>query len=256
QVFQPVKGSLAPVVLDGRVPNGPNEVALGAKTLRDVRAHIGSTVRMSIAAIQGPTVPYTVVGTVVLPPHSDSARLGVGAGLTFEAEKRMVPPEVHAPPLSDLYVRFAPGVDRSAAVTSLRRALTEGFDFILPSRPSDLVNFGQVQNLPLLLAGLVAVLAAATLAHTLVTGIRRRRRDLAILKMLGFVPGQVRSAVAWQATTFVAVTLLVGLPAGVVGGRAIWTIFVRQLGALSEPVTPSLSLLLTIPGAIVLANLI
>src|SRR5206468_3185946 len=142
-------------------------------------------------------------------------------------------------------VRFAPGVNKQKKIEALKKQFGRDYDTIVPEKPSDLVNFGQVQNLPLLLAGLVAVLAAATLAHTLVTGIRRRRRDLAILKMLGFVPGQVRSAVAWQATTFVAVTLLVGLPVGVVAGRAIWTIFVGQLGALAEPVTPSLSLLLT-----------
>jgi ABC-type antimicrobial peptide transport system permease subunit len=87
----------------------------------------------------------------------------------------------------------------------------------------------------------------------LVTSIRRRRRDLAILKMLGFVPAQVRWAVAWQATTFVSAALLIGLPVGIAVGRVIWTAFATNLGTLPEPVT---RLLLTIPGAIVLANVI
>jgi ABC-type lipoprotein release transport system permease subunit len=134
--------------------------------------------------------------------------------------------------------------------------LGSDYQILLPERPTDLINFGQVQNLPLLLAGLVAVLAAATLAHTLVTSIRRRRRDLAILKMLGFVPAQVRWAVAWQATTFVSVALLIGLPLGIAVGRTIWSVFAHQLGTLAEPVTPSWQILLTIPSAVVLANLI
>ncbi|MGZ4143058.1 MAG: FtsX-like permease family protein, partial [Actinomycetota bacterium] len=88
------------------------------------------------------------------------------------------------------------------------------------------------------------------------TSVRRRRRDLAILKMLGFVPGQVRWAVAWQATTFVSVALLIGLPLGIAVGRTIWTVFAGQVGVQAEPVTPAIALLLTIPGGILLANLI
>jgi hypothetical protein len=66
----------------------------------------------------------------------------------------------------------------------------------------------------------------------------------------------VRWAVAWQATTFVAATLLIGLPLGAAAGRLLWSFFASQLGALSEPVTPYRSLLLTIPGAVLLANIL
>ncbi|MGZ4207501.1 MAG: FtsX-like permease family protein, partial [Actinomycetota bacterium] len=252
-----VKGLIAPVVLDGRTPTGAYEVALGAKTLRDLHAHIGSTVTVGIDAIQGAVkVPLRVVGSVVLPPSSDSARLGVGAVFPIDAEKTMIPASVNPPPITDFLIRFAPGVDKKRALAQLLREVGSDYSAIPQTRPSDLVNFGQVQNLPLLLAGLVALLAAATLAHTLVTSVRRRRRDLAILKMLGFVPGQVRWAVAWQATTFIAVALLIGLPLGIAVGRTIWTVFAGQVGVQAEPVTPAIALLLTIPGGILLANLI
>jgi hypothetical protein len=66
----------------------------------------------------------------------------------------------------------------------------------------------------------------------------------------------VRWAVAWQATTFVSAALLVGLPVGLAIGRVVWSVFAHQLGTLAEPMTPSMRLLLTIPGAVVLANLI
>jgi len=267
--FDQKKGLIDPIVIDGRAPRAPNEVALGVKTLRDAHAHIGSTVQLSITAIHGVQTAYTVVGTVIIPPNSDTARLGSGGVLTYDGVKRMVPPGFkHLPRQTNLYFRFAPGVNKSqemARVAALpvvsvsgsgMTALENDYQIILPQRPTDLVNFGQVQNLPLLLAGLVAVLAAATLAHTLVTSIRRRRRDLAILKMLGFVPAQVRWAVTWQATTFVSAALLIGLPVGIAVGRVIWTVFAHQLGTPAEPVTPSLRLLLTIPAAVVLANLI
>jgi hypothetical protein len=66
----------------------------------------------------------------------------------------------------------------------------------------------------------------------------------------------VRRAVAWQATSFCAVALLVAVPAGVAVGRWAWDVFASQLGTLGEPVTPPVALLLVIPAAVLLANLV
>jgi putative ABC transport system permease protein len=251
------KGVIGPRILDGRAPRAANEVALGVKTMRDAHVRIGSTVHMQISAIAGGGASFKVVGSVVIPPNSDTARLGSGGVITYDGELAMVPKDFKdLPPISEIYFKFAPGVDRKAALKKIEPVLSKDYEIILPSKPSDLVNFGQVQNLPLLLAGLVAVMAAATLAHTLVTAIRRRRRDLAILKMLGFAPGQVRWTVACQATTFVSAALVIGLPVGLAAGRLAWTAVARQLGTAPEPVTPSVQLLLTIPWAVLFANLI
>ena len=251
------KGSLQPRVIDGRAPRTANEIAVGARTLREAHVRIGSKVHVSISAISGGGADFIVVGTVVVPPNSDTTRLGSGGVVTREGELRMVPEGYTGiPPLTDAYFTFAPGVDHRKALARIVERTKNGYDLQTPAQPTDLVNFGQVQNLPLLLAGLVALLAAATLAQTLVTSIRRRRRDLAILKMLGFVPGQVRWAIAWQATTFVSAALLVGLPVGVVAGRIVWTAFSNQLGTPPEPVTPLIQLLLTVPAAVLLANVV
>jgi ABC-type antimicrobial peptide transport system permease subunit len=251
------KGDLQPVVLDGRAPRAANEIALGVKTLRDLHAHLGSTVNVSIAAIAGGGARFTVVGTVVIPPNSDTARLGSGGVITYDGELAMVPAGfTNIPAITEVYFRVAPGADKKQVFERLEKVYGGDYEILLPAQPVDLVNFGQVQDLPLLLAGLVAALAAATLVHTLVTSIRRRRRDLAILKMIGFAPTQVRWAVAWQATTFVSAALLIGLPVGIAMGRVIWTAFAHQLGTLANPVTPSLQLLLTIPGAVVLSNVV
>jgi ABC-type antimicrobial peptide transport system permease subunit len=255
--LQDVKGLIQPVVVDGHAPESTREIALGIKTIKDLHAHIGSTVTMYISAVKAIRAQFKVVGTVVIPPNSDSARLGEGAVLVGPAVQRMAPPPpFKIPPPSDLFFNFAPGVNKKAVEAELESKFADQYNLLLPQRPTDLVNFGQVQNLPLLLAGLVALLAAATLAHTLATSIRRRRRDFAILKMLGFVPPQVRSTVAWQATTFVSVALLIGMPVGIGIGRVVWTVFANQLGTVPEPVTPSVQLLLTVAGAIVLANVI
>jgi ABC-type lipoprotein release transport system permease subunit len=106
------------------------------------------------------------------------------------------------------------------------------------------------------LAAILAVMAAATLTHTLITSIRRRRHDLAMLKTLGLAPAQIRRVVAWQATTLGGVALLFGLPLGLAAGRWAWTLFADQLGVAPQPVAPALALLLAIPATIILANLI
>lgn len=100
------------------------------------------------------------------------------------------------------FVRLDPASDRRAAVGQLQREFP---NTVVPLKQPDLMNLERVGYLPGLLAGLVALLALGTVAHALVTSVRRRRRDLAVLKTLGFVRGQVSQTVAWQATTFALV---------------------------------------------------
>jgi predicted lysophospholipase L1 biosynthesis ABC-type transport system permease subunit len=118
------------------------------------------------------------------------------------------------------------------------------------------VSLASIAGLPVVLSGLLALMAAATLAHTLASSTRRRRRDLAILKSLGFGRWQLRQALAWQATTIAAIALLIGLPAGIARGRWAWRYLATQLGVLPEPAVPLTAILIAIPAALVAANLI
>lgn len=122
-------------------------------------------------------------------------------------------------------------------------------------RPGNVTSLAGIASVPVLLSGLLALLAIGTLAHTLVSSTRRRRRDLAILKTLGFVRPQLRSTVAWQATTLMAIALLIGLPAGIAGGRWGWRVFAGQLGVLADPAVPLVAIVASIPAALILANL-
>jgi len=179
--------------------------------------------------------------------------------MSLEAARRLISPAGAPPDLDNLVVRFAPGVDAAAARVRLAEVVAPfGPTFVVvgPDKPNDVVNFGRVQGLPLALAGLMAALAAATLAHLLVTSIRRRGRELAIVKTLGFVPRQVRTAVAWQATTLAIAAMAIGVPLGVAAGRWAWIVFARGLGIVPAPEVPILLLLLLIPGTVIVANLV
>jgi predicted lysophospholipase L1 biosynthesis ABC-type transport system permease subunit len=87
-----------------------------------------------------------------------------------------------------------------------------------------------------------------------VTSIRRRRRDLAILKALGFVRRQVWATVAWQASCVAVISLLVGVPVGIAAGRWAWNAFANSVGVVPEPAIPLVAALLVIPITLIAAN--
>lgn len=106
------------------------------------------------------------------------------------------------------------------------------------------------------LATLLGALALVAVGHALVTGVRRRRRELALLKTLGFDRGQVRATVAWQATTLAAVGLVVGIPIGLIVGSVVWRLVAEGLGGVSTTATvPALVVFLVIPAVLLLVNL-
>jgi hypothetical protein len=105
------------------------------------------------------------------------------------------------------------------------------------------------------LALLLALLATGTVAHTLITSVRRRRRELAILKTVGFVTRQVRATVAWQATAIAASSLIIGLPLGIAAGRWAWMLLASQFAIEPVPVISPL-VLLAFPAVLVLANVV
>jgi putative ABC transport system permease protein len=243
-----VKGRIEPLLLEGRAPRAVDEIAVGSLTLEAIHARIGDLIKVQH---EGEPVTMRVVGRAVIPPVEDPSSVGQGGFVTFQGLKRLQP----AISQNIFTARFAAGVDIVAARDKLKKALPDVAIDIAPN-VGNATDFGRIVNLPVILAALLALLAAATLVHTLLTIVRRRARDLAILKTLGFVRSQVRAAVAWQVTTLVVVALIIGIPAGIAAGRWSWTTFANQVGFVPESVVRSLPILITIPAAIVFGNLI
>jgi ABC-type antimicrobial peptide transport system permease subunit len=90
----------------------------------------------------------------------------------------------------------------------------------------------------------------------LLTGVRRRRRDLAVLKTLGFTRGQVLRTVAWEASALAVAALAVGIPLGVIAGRLSWALFADAAGIADHAVVNVPLVLLAIPATLLLANVI
>jgi len=255
-----VEGSLDPTVIEGRLPTARDEIMLGSRTLDDLHAHIGQTIQVSVASLTR-GVPMRIVGRGVLAAVQDSEQLGRGAVITFAALAKfgaLAPPGFGVPPPKDLYVRFRPGAGEERAITSVSHLLggPSKVSIYRPIEPADVANFGQVTNLPEILAGLLGLIATATMAHLLVSAVRRRRRDLAVLKSLGFVPGQVSATVAWQATTVGLIATVIGLPLGLTAGRAAWSAVASQVGVVVEPKVPWAAVAILALAALVVANLV
>jgi putative ABC transport system permease protein len=246
----PIKGFVGPLLFQGggRAPRAANEIALGSRTLRLIGRDVGDTVSVQVGNARH---DLRIVGRAVIAPLVNDTATGVGAWMTFQGLRRF------GPGLSeDIYVfRFADGVDPKAGVAGLRKAIPD-LAIDLNGGEGETGNLRRVSNLPVVLAGLLALIAAATLTHTITSIVRRRDRDFAILKTLGFARSQVRATVAWQATTLVVITLIVGVPLGIATGRWLWTVFANQLGVVPAPVVRPTQILLAIPAALLLANVI
>ena len=258
-VFDPLKGAVFPPLLQGRPPRAPGEIVLGSSTLRQIGRHIGQTVKLRTPV--GTTTAMKVVGRMIVPSVADLLTNGLGQGAWVPASyfrrfKAELAGRPNVPPLFyDLFaVRYAPGVPPAQAYARLRH------DFgptVLRQLPGlNIVNLQSVNGLPLVLAGLAACLGAAALGNTLTIFVRRRRRDLAILKTLGFRRRQVAATVAWQSTTFILAALALGLPLGVAAGRWAWDLAAAQLQSAAPPAVPALAIALIVPAALLAGNVL
>lgn len=245
----PLDASITPPIMEGRAPSAPEEVAMARKTMRDAGVDVGDTVQIGL---QGSAIdrPFRVVGATVL-PFAGGTTLGEGIWIPLEGLETSLGVRF---PTDRALVRFKSGAD----VDQLENFIEVRFEASIEhaESPGSVVDFGRVSQMPLLLAGIVAALAAGTLAHGLLTAIHRRRRDLAILKSLGFDRHQIRSAVSWQATATTLLTLAIGLSVGVLVGRWLWTTLANNTGFVAEPVTELPMFGIAVAAALAGVNLI
>jgi ABC-type antimicrobial peptide transport system permease subunit len=122
---------------------------------------------------------------------------------------------------------------------------------VLPTAVADLAR---IEDLPLALGAFFALLACATVAHALVSTVRRRRHDLAVLRAIGFTRRETRGAIAWQATLLAVAGLIVGVPVGIAVGRFAWRWLADDFPIVYVPPVALLAVVGVGVIAIVIAN--
>jgi predicted lysophospholipase L1 biosynthesis ABC-type transport system permease subunit len=248
----PERGDLLFLVLSGRAPRGDNEIAFAPQTMNDLGLHLGDTV-----SVEGLPSPVRVVGKALVTETSHTA-YDQSAWMSGDALQRAL--DAQPPGSSDvedyLLVKWKPGADVAAAMQRFRKLKPDDGFAGRATLPSAVIELGRLRVLPLSLAIFFAFLAIATVAHALVTTVRRRRHDLAVMRSFGFTARQSRVAIAWQATLLAAAGVVVGVPLGIIVGRAIWRGLANSYPVVYVPPLALAVVLLVIPLAILVVNAI
>jgi hypothetical protein len=248
--------AVAPPLLSGHGLEAADQVVLGATTLRQLHKRIGDTVE--VRSHHGDPATLTIVGTATLPPigvvGSSHLHMGSGALLSF----RLIPPAARnlfgGPSGPNAILVRTKGGASGPALRSLQAIgrsvgiANTGGSVLAVQQPAEIISYGTLGTTPALLGTALAAGAVAALGLTLITSVRRRRRDLAILKTLGFTGRQLATAVAVQAGVAAVIGCAVGIPAGIALGRVLWDLFAGEISAVPYPTVPT--------GAIVAIGLV
>lgn len=276
---------VSPPILSGHAVGGADQIVIGPATLARLHKHVGDTVDVSYgspadAPFYVPPTPLKIVGAATLPSVAasttlaDHTSMGVGALLSAD----MVPaafadavtnpdPTLQGPTLA--FVRLRDHVSAADGLADMHRIAEAGnqafaadqeavgdmVNVLTVQRPAEIVNYRSTGATPVALAAGLAVGAIAALGLTLNASVRRRRRDLAVLKALGFTRRQLATSVAWQASVVAAIGTVIGLPLGIASGRWLWTVFARAIYVVPRPTVPA-SVAVVAVGALLLANVV
>jgi hypothetical protein len=275
---------VSPPVVTGHALDAGGQIVLGGATLASLHKRVGQSVSVSYgdradAPLYVPPTSLVIVGTATLPTVGQSQGLHTSMGTGAIIASSVQPPafsKAVEQPLATLngpaavFVRLRAGASMASGLTSLRHIADVGTKAFqdLPAQyyegqavnvlsvqyPTQIENYRSSGEAPDLLAGSLALGAVVALGLCLVASVRRRRRDLALLKALGFTRAQLAWTVAWQSTIAAAVGVIAGLPAGAALGRWLWDLFARSIYVVPDAPVPAVSLLLVAGAAFVLAN--
>jgi FtsX-like permease family len=261
-----------PLTISGQPLSAGNQIELGETTLRDLGKKIGDTVRLGT----GPDARIlAITGTVALPSFGlstgDHVSLGRGAILPEDTllaveglKGRLTRANSQVLPLpSAVAIDLVPGATAAQRAQLIHRIVSHNPDghpggtYELPTAVASAVsNAAQMGDQPLALAiGLVAA-AVLSLALTVLSSVRRRRHELALLKALGMTRAQIRAIIACQTTLTLVIAIAAGVPLGIAAGRWAWHAFAGSIGAVPVTEIPPLALVLGLTALAVAGNLL
>jgi ABC-type lipoprotein release transport system permease subunit len=257
--FDPMKGNVYPPLLEGHAPQSGDEIVLGTQTMHRLHKRVGDTVQ-----VPTPAGNHTlhIVGRMISPSVGDLFTNGLGDGAwiygpVVRQMQSQVPQQDNGlpPTVFVLFaVRYAPGVPPAAAYASLRHDF--GRTVLRPLPSEDAVNLKSVDRLPLLLAALIVLIGIVTVGNALVSSVRRRRRDLAVLKIMGFERRQVLATVFSQAAALAVIAGVLGVALGVAAGRFLWHVVASNLSSVSPALVPAAATAAVVPIAVAVSVLI
>ena len=258
------RAAVGPPILTGHGLEAPDEIVLGAATMSELHAHVGQWLEVDTGANK--TVRLLVVGTATMP-----ALMGLDMGNGAVIDDRPFPASLRntqgsATTGPNAFLIDTRGGYSTANLDSLQfvtqrinhTPVNEGAagGAVSVLRPTEIVNSRSIEAIPTILGAGLAGGAVVALGITLLASVRRRRRDLAVLKTLGLSGRQLAAIVAWQSSVAVTTGTVVGVPLGIVAGRLLWDLFASGIHAVPAASIPSLLIVGIALGAVALANLV
>jgi putative ABC transport system permease protein len=181
----------------------------------------------------GPVARLAAANAVRHPVRASRATVGLGIGVTLVAMFGTVLEQFRA-----LLVRIA--------------------DLISGPEVTQMVN--AITVILVVLVGFSALLAAVGMVSTLLQSVLQRRRELGLLRALGFTVAQVRWMVTAEATQIVAVATIVGLILGSVYGwassQAAFAFMANGLLPYTAPVPVIIGLVLSTAAIALVSSLV
>ncbi len=237
-----VKGHLEPVVVRGRAPVGVDELAIAGDTADRLRAGLGDRVEVSLG---GDPRSMTVSGIVALPVPADGGSSASGAFFTAATAEAMG---------FDDSCRNGDSCSRAVGLV-LREGVEpatiaerysdpeQDIAVYLPEPPAEVERLAAVQDLPAYLAGFLALLATTAVSFAAASTVRRRRADLAVMRVLGMTGPQLRATVTVLVLALTGAGAMGGTLVGLVVGRLVWR---AVADSVSLPYAPDISVVLVV----------
>jgi hypothetical protein len=256
--YNPVDGKRVPVVLTaGVLPGSARGITLAPTTAHELHAGVGSVLRLT----GGPaprTMTVTGIGFVPDGPHNSYDQ---GAWLTPAGFDQLFGGARYKFKFHLAAVSLRPGIALGAGMQAVNAAAAtvkgaQGLGFSPPQPDTTVVILQDLSVLPTALGGFLALLAVGAVGYALTTAVRRRGRELAVLRALGVTGRQARLVVITQATILAVAGLAAGIPLGLVIARAVWRAVANFVPLAYQPPLAPWALLLITPAALLTANLL
>jgi putative ABC transport system permease protein len=231
-------------VREGRMPREAGEAAVSTLLAREFGIDVGDEVTVTTGGFDSPSKPVTV--TIV------------GRYVDFEGEVMTVTRATLNPENqpNDYLINSRPGTDNLQLADKLIQLSGGNLD---PEVYTESIKDIRDDWRPVIfgLNGVLFGIAGVNLLSSMLLSIRERRRDFAILKTVGFTPGQVARSVLFSSATLAVVAVAIGLPLGLVATRVMFDVLSSAagigtgVGAMPGP----LWLAPLVPGAVAVALL-
>ncbi|HTF58708.1 MAG TPA: FtsX-like permease family protein, partial [Actinomycetes bacterium] len=218
-------------VRSGRLPTGPDDVAIDAKTAEDTGYKVGDRVKV---LFQGPARTFTISGVIGFGQADNlgGARL---AGFDLATAQKVMNREGR---FDEIDAAAEPGVtpeqlrDRVRAAVDSRYEVLTGQELAEDTAASINDTIGRFLSTALLAFAFVALLVGGFLIfNTFTIIVAQRTRELALLRCLGASRRQVMNSVLIESVIVAVVASLVGLGAGVLIASGLKALLSGFLGA-------------------------